>query len=656
MHPAWDYSAFVVIALAMGAVALARLRSLGYGGAAQRLAVLGALLALGPGIVMIGSAADGERRRLVSTVEGFAPVYADEMKSRGHADIDFDTPADDPHYLDLIETEKRWLAANPRVADIYTFRKLDDGRIALLVDSETDYDHDGVYSGDRESRTEIGEVYDDGTPALDAAFAGTPTFDDEIVTDRWGTWVSAFHPLRAPDGHVEGVLGVDFSAEAWLDQLARARHACVLQISLALAFLLGISLGIGGLTARLLAARDQEHDLLRRTQEVAESASRAKSEFLASMSHEIRTPLNGVIGMTDLLADSKLDADQREFVQIARSSARHLLALISDVLDFSKIEAGKLVLERIAWSPRELSNTVVRIMQEVANKKSILMQARVASDVPERLVGDPTRVQQVVLNLVSNAVKFTERGSIAIDISVECGQLRIRVRDTGIGIAPENVARLFDKFMQADSSTTRRFGGTGLGLAISQRLVQVMGGTITVESVLGEGSAFEVRLPLVVDAGAPDAEDAEDAKDAARRPTADSQSCHGLRLLLVDDNAVNRRVVAAMLSRLGCTVVEAADGATAVEAVRTSPFDVVLMDCQMPGMDGFEATARIRGMPGAASSVPIVALTANALSGDREKCLEAGMDEYLSKPVQRDSLQAMIVRITAPSARRPSGA
>ena len=521
----------------------------------------------------------------------------------------------------------------------------------------------------------------------------------------------------------------------------------------------------------------------------AQEASKVKSEFLASMSHEIRTPMNGVIGMLGLLGQGNLPDREREFVQIARSSAESLLGLINDILDFSKIEAGKLKIEMHPFDLQQAIEEAADVLGPKVAEKGLELIIRFAEDVPRHLIGDAGRIRQVLLNLAGNAVKFTSRGHVLVEVRKEATlegvvRLRFSVTDTGLGISPEVLPQLFNKFTQADSSTTRRFGGTGLGLAISKQLAELMGGGIGVTSKVAEGSQFWFTLPLklerepiqipvraaldrvrvlIVDdnevnrcvlqeqvaswhmrpVGCASAEEALErlgeahrSKDpfamaildyqmpevdgatlakairadpalqqttlimltslghpetpdflqelglfaclvkpvrqsklwdvlasacaarsrqtpigfltaGARRPAvAATQKCRGSgpRVLVVDDNTTNQRVGRLMLENLGCNVDVSANGREAVEMARSLPYDVVFMDCEMPEMDGYAATAEIRRRGGAPGNLPIIAMTAKAIQGDREKCLAAGMNDYISKPVRLEDLQAVLAR------------
>ncbi|QDV68486.1 Signal transduction histidine-protein kinase BarA [Rosistilla carotiformis] len=763
------------------------------------------LLLLG-GYFLVDAAGRHEKRRLQKRIEGLAPTYAEELRSMGHAQITPATAPDDPLYLAMIEKQIRWLQINRAVADIYTFRKSPEGN-QLVVDSETDYNRDGRYSGDRERRTVIGEVWTEKDDAISKAYSGTASFDDEIFSDRWGDWVSAYAPIRNLDGSLDAVLGVDFAAEDWVAAIARARRFAIGFLAVIVTIGLASTSIISILHASLFE-RQKAADELLIAKNLAEAATTSKSEFLANMSHEIRTPMNGIIGMTDLLVGTNLDNQQREYLRIVKQSATSLLGLLNDILDFSKIEAGKLELESIRFGIRDCVEKTIQTLTFRASEKQLEICCRIDPNLPDTLIGDPSRLCQVLINLAGNAIKFTEHGEILINVQQDSRtgdslRLRCEVRDSGIGIAPDKLDSIFAAFSQEDTSTTRRFGGTGLGLAICAQLVKLMGGEIWADSQKGVGTTFyfttcfkisptklrslpEIEAlaglpvlvvddnqtnrvildeilkgwrmkPVVVDGGPaglaamrsasaagapfplalldcmmpemdgfefarivrsdpdlqacqllmissaagqddhakcrevgiarymtkpviqsqlaeaildvivdsdtePDAVDQTDSRSHLSHSEAsvdtggsadDAQSVEdgpAMKILLVEDGIVNQKVALAMLRKLPHHVVIAEDGQEAVAAFQQESFDLVLMDVQMPVMDGLEATAAIRRIEQSPARVPIIAMTASAMKGDRERCLAAGMDDYLSKPIEAQLLYEVIAKFAPANA------
>ncbi|MBN8732674.1 MAG: response regulator [Acidobacteria bacterium] len=399
-----------------------------------------------------------------------------------------------------------------------------------------------------------------------------------------------------------------------------------------------------------VAARTSE---LHGAKERAEESMRLKSEFLANMSHEIRTPMNAIVGIADLLSLTAMTGEQEELVETVKVSGVGLLGLIDDILDLSKIEAGRMELERVSFSPQDLAGEVLRVVQPRARAKGLELRMAMGPGVPEALEGDPVRLRQILLNFLGNAIKFTERGGIELRLLGEGEEgdryhLRMEVWDSGVGIDEARIPVLFEKFRQADSSTTRKYGGTGLGLAICKQLVDLMGGKAGARRRASGGSVFWCEIPL-----------RRAAALVARASSGDDHAgtamavLAGRRILLVEDNQVNQLVAEKMLVRLACQVDVAANGEEAVARWSEGSYDAILMDCQMPGMDGYEASRRIRRREEGRSHIPIVALTANAMAEDRQRCLAAGMDDYISKPVRYEELRRRLANCLGRLPERP---
>lgn len=409
----------------------------------------------------------------------------------------------------------------------------------------------------------------------------------------------------------------------------------------------------GDEVGRLVGAFNDMLDEVEKREQALIQASRAKSDFLANMSHELRTPLNGVIGMTDLIKDTGLKDEQERLVDYISTSADHLLSVINDILDFSKIEAGMMVIEKVRFDLRQCLEEIRVMNSSRVMEKGLELNIQVDDCLPREIIGDVVRIRQVLINLVGNAVKFTAQGSVTIQLSQlasqgEITRVMFSVIDTGVGIPEDKQSHIFGHFTQADSSTTRSYGGTGLGLAICKQLVELMGGKLDVDSEVDRGSRFYFVLPVLAGESAEAAPAAktttEPAPTATPSPDALAIRARGLRVLLAEDNPINQVYARKLLEKLGATTTCAQDGHEALDLVQRQEFDIVLMDCQMPNMDGYEATRRIRLLGESYEKLPIIALTAYAMSEDREICITAGMDDYVTKPVDRNMLLEVIAR------------
>ncbi|HET9862489.1 MAG TPA: ATP-binding protein [Steroidobacteraceae bacterium] len=550
-----------------------------------------------------------------------------------------------PEHLRLLEPLARMHRATQDIYYVYTgvYR---DGRIYWVLDGANLY----RVPGNDLAPAPIMSLYEDRDAAYEAAFRdGREYTDPEPRANADGhSYLSAAAPIRDSHGRLVGMFGLDMVLDKFEGRIASMRR--VLYTALAVVTLLSIGAGavahqLRGFTAAVVAKMRRARAEAEQNAAAAEAANRAKASFLAMMSHEIRTPMNGMLGVADLLRARSTDPEQRKLLDVLAGSGESLLRIINDILDFSKIEAEKLELRPQVFELARLLAEVDALLGTQARARDLRFVIDASPDLPVVVQGDRQRLSQVLLNLGNNAVKFTDRGEVRLVVrSVEdaAGARRIEfsMRDTGIGISPESMSRLFTPFGQVSEGRTHRVGGTGLGLVISQKLVRLMGGEISVESAPRQGSTFRFALDLPL---------AERGADPVRPAVAAPRTGAALCCLVAEDNAVNQMIVKAMLKQLGHIVTVVGNGREALAALAAGQFDLVLMDCNMPELDGLEATRQLRaGTAGSrAAGVTVIALTANAMDGDREACLAAGMDDFLSKPVSLNALREALDRAAA---------
>lgn len=578
--------------------------------------------------------------RTSQDLESNLGVVAESLKQFKHYRLGKESLPNDMNYLKIIEIEKEWLRASKTTFDdVYTLKLDEDNKKYFIADSETDYNRNGSYDDEREQRTAIGEIYDKEIPELDQAFREKKfVFTNNIYTDKWGTWISAFGPVYDIDGSFDAIVGVDIVAEKLAGKL--------ILNNLILAFCL-VSTFIAHLLYRTnkLSNEYLQYNLQQNIQLNEQNLKQQKS-FLAVMSHEIRTPLNSIIGAINLVDQAKLSFSDAENLKIAKQSSHILADIIGDILDYSKIESGKIALDKVEI---KLAN----VMSDIENLFKVQMRTKGLDfkvDVDPKLLNsyfgaDETRFRQILINFISNAYKFTATGHIHVQVKplkTEQFQtlLEFRISDTGIGMSLENEKRLFQSFQQADSTITRKFGGTGLGLVICKNLIELMGGRIVYDTRPGVGTTFVFTLIF------------ENIAEADNHSVIEKLNQHfqftkysELKILVVDDVQINQIILSKTLQKIGFSSDVASNGQEAIEKHLSENYDIIFMDCQMPILDGIQATKDIRyneKVLNVYKPVLIIALTANASVEDKNTCLNAGMNQFLAKPFSYEQIEKVL--------------
>lgn len=578
--------------------------------------------------------------RTSQDLESNLGVVAESLKQFKHYRLDKESLPNDINYLKIIEIEKEWLRASKTTFDdVYTLKLDEANKKYFIADSETDYNHNGAYDDEREQRTAIGEIYDKEIPELDQAFREKRfVFTNNIYSDKWGTWVSAFAPIYDIDGSFDSIVGVDIVAEKLAGKL--------ILNNLILAFCL-VSTFIAHLLYRTnkLSNEYLQYNLKQNIQLTEQNLKQQKS-FLAVMSHEIRTPLNSIIGAINLVDQAKLSFSDAENLKIAKQSSHILADIIGDILDYSKIESGKIALDKVEIKLTNVMSDIENLFKVQMRTKGLDFRVDVDSKLLNSYFGaDETRFRQILINFISNAYKFTATGHIHVHVkALKTEQfqtlLEFRISDTGIGMSLENEKRLFQSFQQADSTITRKFGGTGLGLVICKNLIELMGGRILYDTRPGVGTTFVFTLIF------------ENIAKADNHYVIEKLNQHfqftkysELKILVVDDVQINQIILSKTLQKIGFSSDVASNGQEAIEKHLSENYDIIFMDCQMPILDGIQATKDIRyneKVLNVYKSVAIIALTANASVEDKNTCLNAGMNQFLAKPFSYEQIEKVL--------------